>query len=119
MDGDKIQIRARGVGLKIDGFEDVRVNKMAPEFLDRLSPVIEGGQLVVPVVMEVPGHIMGSGMGGSFIETGDYDIQGIGEISWPEIRIDTLALLSFYVLQGIGEISWPWPLLDAPPAVPG
>ena len=36
---------------------------------------IQGDQLVVPVVMEVPGHIMGSGIGGQFIEYIDYDIQ--------------------------------------------
>ena len=30
---DKIQVKARGVGLKIHGFEDVRVNKITPELL--------------------------------------------------------------------------------------
>lgn len=72
---DRIQVKARGVGLKIEGFEDVRVNKLAPELLEKLGITTEGSKLVVPVVMEVPGHIMGSGIGGPFIENIDYDIQ--------------------------------------------
>ena len=72
---DRIQVIARGVGLKIDGFEDVRVNKLSPELLETLGVTIKGDQLIVPVVMEVPGHIMGSGIGGNFVENVDYDIQ--------------------------------------------
>lgn len=68
-------MKARGVGLKIEGFEDVRVNKLSPEVLENLGIEIKGDQLVVPVVMEIPGHIMGSGIGGPFIEYIDYDIQ--------------------------------------------
>lgn len=72
---DRIQVRAKAVGLKIEGFEDVRVNKISPELLEELCISIEDGRLIVPVVMEIPGHIMGSGLGSSFIETLDYDIQ--------------------------------------------
>ncbi len=72
---DKIQVKACGVGLKIKGFEDVRVNKLSPELLENMGITIENDQLVVPVVMEIPGHIMGSGIGGPFIEYIDYDIQ--------------------------------------------
>ena len=72
---DRIQVRAKGVGLKVEGFEDVRVNKTSPELLEKLGLRVEDGKLVVPVVMEVPGHIMGSGLGGGFLESVDYDIQ--------------------------------------------
>jgi len=72
---DKIQVKARGVGLKIKGFEDVRVNKLSPELLGKIGITVEDGQLVVPVVMEVPGYIMGSGLGFQFIEALDYDVQ--------------------------------------------
>ncbi|MFP4082195.1 MAG: DUF4438 domain-containing protein [Candidatus Aminicenantes bacterium] len=72
---DKIQIKARGVGLKIEGFEEVRVNKLSPRLLENMGISIQDDQLVVPVVMEIPGHIMGSGIGGPFIEYIDYDIQ--------------------------------------------
>lgn len=64
---DRIQVRARGVGLKIQGFEDVRVNKLSPEALENLGIEIKGDQLIVPVAMEVPGYIMGSGLGSLYI----------------------------------------------------
>ncbi len=72
---DKVQVRAKGAGLRIEGFEDVKVNKLSPELLERLGLAVEEGQLVVPVVMEVPSYIMGSGMGFSPVESLDYDIQ--------------------------------------------
>lgn len=72
---DKIQVRARGVGLKIYGYEDVRLNKMSPRLLENMGITIKKGKLVVPVVMEVPGHIMGSGLGYGPVESLDYDIQ--------------------------------------------
>jgi hypothetical protein len=72
---DRVQVKAKGVGLKIEGFEDVRINKLSPELLEKLGLTIEDGELVVPVVMEVPGFIMGSGLGFSPVESLDYDIQ--------------------------------------------
>ncbi len=72
---DKVQVKAKGVGLRIEGFEDVKVNKLSPELLERLGLAVEDGQIVVPVVMEVPGHIMGSGLGFQPVESLDYDIQ--------------------------------------------
>ncbi len=72
---DRVQVKAKGVGLKIERFEDVRVNKMSPELLEKIGISVEDDYLVVPVVMEVPGHIMGSGMGFAPVESLDYDIQ--------------------------------------------
>jgi len=106
---DRVQIRARGVGLKIEGFDDVRVNKLSPGLLEKMNVAIEGGQLVVPVVMEVPGHIMGSGMGGSFLETGDYDIQTtdpqiIEQHGLKKLRLgDLVAIRDHYDFYGRGR----------------
>jgi hypothetical protein len=72
---DRVRVKAKGLGLKIEGFEDVKVNKLSPELFEKLGLSIEGGEIVVPVVMEVPGHIMGSGMGYQPVESLDYDIQ--------------------------------------------
>jgi len=72
---DRVRVKAKGLGLKIEGFEDVKVNKLSPEMLEKLGLAIEGGEIVVPVVMEVPGHIMGSGFGYQPVESLDYDIQ--------------------------------------------
>jgi hypothetical protein len=41
--------------INLKDFEDVRANRIHSELLEN--------QLVVPVVMKVPGHIMGSGLG--------------------------------------------------------
>jgi hypothetical protein len=73
--GDRVRVKAKGLGLRIEGFEDVKLNKMSPELFDKLGLALEGGQIVVPVVMEVPGHIMGSGLGFQPVESLDYDIQ--------------------------------------------
>lgn len=71
-----MQVKAYGVGLKIEGFDDVRVNKSSPRFLESLGIEFKDGKLMVPVAAEVPGFLMGSGVGfGTVMETGDYDIQ--------------------------------------------
>ncbi|MCW4036699.1 MAG: DUF4438 domain-containing protein [Candidatus Bathyarchaeota archaeon] len=74
--GDKVQVKAYGVGLRIKGFEDIRVNKCDPRLLESLGIEVKEGKLVVPVVAEIPGFLMGSGTGaGTVLESVDYDIQ--------------------------------------------
>ncbi len=91
---DEVQVAARGVGLRIEGFEDVRINKLDPELLERLGIEIENDQLVVPVVKKVPGHIMGSGigMGRMILETVDYDIQTTSPATVEEYDLKTLRI---------------------------
>jgi hypothetical protein len=72
--GDKAQVHAWGVGLSIEGFEDVCIHKCSPTLLERLGIIVEGGRLVVPVAAEFPAHIMGSGLGMD-PHTVDYDVQ--------------------------------------------
>ncbi len=106
---DKVQIKTEGVGLRIDGFEDVRVNKLSPGVLEKLGITREGGTLVVPVVMEVPGTIMGSGIGGNFIEYVDYDIQTtdprtVEQYGLKRLRIgDLVAIRDHYDYYGRGR----------------
>lgn len=74
--GDKVQVKAFGVGLKIKGFDDIRVNKCSPRLLESLGIEVNDGKLVVPVVKEIPPFLMGSGIGfWPIIEPVDYDIQ--------------------------------------------
>jgi len=106
---DKIQVKAKGVGLKIEGFEDVRVNKLSPELLEKMGIKVEGKQLVIPVVMEIPGHIMGSGLGWPFIEALDYDIQTtcpeiVEEYDLKKIKLgDLVAIKGHYDYYGRGR----------------
>jgi len=98
---DKIQVKARGVGLKIEGFEDVRVNKISPELLENLGLEIKGDKLVVPVVKKIPGHIMGSGLGMGFfiLENVDYDIQTTCPETVEEYDLRTLRLGDLVAIQ--------------------
>jgi hypothetical protein len=108
---DRIQVKARGVGLKIDGFEDVRVNKISPELLENIGIEIEGNQLIVPVVKTVPGHIMGSGLGLGFfvLENVDYDIhttcpETVAEFDLKTLRLgDLVAIQDHYDYYGRGR----------------
>ena len=97
------------MGLKIEGFKDVRVNKLSPELLENMGITIEKGQLVIPVVMEIPGHIMGSGLGWPFIEALDYDIQTtcpeiVEEYDLKSIKLgDLVAIRDHYDYYGNGR----------------
>ncbi|UCD45199.1 MAG: DUF4438 domain-containing protein [Candidatus Bathyarchaeota archaeon] len=76
--GDKIQVTGWGVGLAIEGFDDVRVMSLSPLLLEKMGVEVEGSQLVVPVAKIVEGRMMGSGMGGGsggIPDLGDFDIQ--------------------------------------------
>lgn len=91
--GDKVQIRAVGVGLRIKGFEDVRVNKCSPGLLESLGIKVEDGKLVVPIVKEIPGYLMGSGIGaGTVLESVDYDIQTTDPKAVEKYGLETLRL---------------------------
>lgn len=73
--GDRVQIKAYGVGLELLDFPDVRVMNLDPGLLARLPLSEEGGALVVGVTHEIPAAIMGSGLGADTCYRGDYDIQ--------------------------------------------
>jgi hypothetical protein len=97
------------VGLKIEGFDDVRINKISPELLESLGITVENSQLLIPVTMEVPGHIMGSGMGGGFLENVDYDIQTtcpavVEQYNLKKLRLgDVVAIHDHYDFYGRGR----------------
>lgn len=62
--GDKIQVQAYGVGLKLLDFPDVELKSCSPEFLEALNPdVSSDGKLVVPVKGIAPSVLAGAGAG--------------------------------------------------------
>jgi len=73
--GDKIQIRARGLGLKLLDMPQVALMNMDPVLLEKMRPEARGDVLRVPVALCLPAAIMGSGLGRSHTFSGDYDIQ--------------------------------------------
>ena len=60
--GDQIQIEAVGRGIALEGYPGIAFKKTSPKLLQALGIQRQGnGQLKVPVAMELPVEIMGSG----------------------------------------------------------
>ncbi len=92
--GDKVRIKALGVGLEIEGF-DGRIFNSSPSFLDSLEPELDGGVLTMPVVKEIPSYAMGMGVGGAPAESGNWCIQTspphlVEELGLGDLRIGDL-----------------------------
>jgi hypothetical protein len=90
--GDKVLVKAFGVGLKLLDFPDIKVMNMDPRFLETLDPKPSGEKLVVSVTHMIPAAIMGSGLGANQTYSGDYDIQLFDENSRKEFGLDDLRL---------------------------
>jgi hypothetical protein len=90
--GDKVLVKAFGVGLKLLDFPDIKVMNMDPRFLDALDPKPSGEKLKVAVTHVIPAAIMGSGLGANQTYSGDYDIQLFDENVRKEFSLDDLRL---------------------------
>ncbi len=73
--GDRILIKAYGIGLKLVDFPDIKVLNMDPRLLEAWNTKSNSAKLEVPVTHIVPAAIMGSGLGANQVNSGDYDIQ--------------------------------------------
>jgi hypothetical protein len=90
--GDKILVKAFGVGLKLLDFPEIKVMNMDPRFLEILNPEPRGDKLEIPVTHVVPASIMGSGLGANQTYSGDYDIQLFDENTRRQYGLDDLKL---------------------------
>jgi len=90
--GDKVLVKAFGVGLKLVDFPDIKVMNMDPRLLEALNPKPLGDKLEVPVTHVIPASIMGSGLGANHTFSGDYDIQLFDEHVRKEYGLDDLRL---------------------------
>jgi hypothetical protein len=61
--GDKIVVRARGVGMSIDGFPGIHMKSLSPQFFESLRPEQNGDKVSIPVKAIVPPELMGAGAG--------------------------------------------------------
>jgi hypothetical protein len=96
--GDKIQIKARGCGLRIAG-SPVKTMNLDPALLAAMPLKDLGeGRLEVPVTHLIPARIMGSGIGSSHSQSGDYDIQLFDEATVREYGLDDLRLGDFVAI---------------------
>jgi hypothetical protein len=90
--GDKVLVKAYGVGLKLIDFPGVCVMNMDPQFLEVLNPKSQGEKLEVPITHMVPAAIMGSGLGANQTYSGDYDIQLFDEKVIEQYGLEDLRL---------------------------
>lgn len=101
--GDKLQVKACGVGLEIEDFEDVKINKISPELLEKMGITVEDEKLIVPVTAEFPAHIMGSGYG-MWPVTIDYDIQTTCPEVYDELGLKKIRFGDIVVLKD--QLNW-------------
>jgi hypothetical protein len=90
--GDKILVKAFGVGLKLVDFPEIKVLNMDPALLDAWSIEPKGDKLEVPVTHIVPAAIMGSGLGANQVNSGDYDIQLFDKTVVEQYELESLRL---------------------------
>jgi hypothetical protein len=72
--GDKIQIKAYGLGLKLLDYDNIKIMSIDPMLFETLNIKDKKGKVEIPVVAEVPPYLMGSGIGAEVSYKGDYDI---------------------------------------------
>jgi hypothetical protein len=90
--GDKMLIKAFGVGLKLLDFSEITVMNIDPRFLKALNPKPEGNKLEIKVTHVIPAAIMGSGLGTNQTYSGDYDIQLFDKSVRKQYGLDDLRL---------------------------
>ena len=99
--GDKIVIRAKGVGFTFDDHPDIKVKSCSPELIDALEvTTTSDGKLSVPVVGKVPPHLLGAGAGltseGGSIHIQTADHNAVKEAGLDNLRLGDLVALSDY-----------------------
>ena len=90
--GDKILIKAFGLGLKLLDFPSVKVMNMDPVFFQTLKSKVLRGKIAVPVTHMIPAAVMGSGLGENQTYSGDNDIQLFDETVIEQYHLDDLRL---------------------------
>ena len=98
--GDRIQVRAQGQGMKIEGFEDtVFCMNLDPKLFEKMNVTVEDGKLIVPVAARVPAYLMGSGIGAGSAANGDYDIMTADHAEIARLGLDRLRYGDFVLLE--------------------
>jgi hypothetical protein len=90
--GDKIQVRASGVGLSLTDYPDVRVMNTGPRLFKALNLSERGGKVRLPVAKVIPGKLVGSGIGLASPFSSDYDLQSTSPEAVKEYSLDQLRL---------------------------
>jgi hypothetical protein len=88
--GDKVQVYAYGVGLRLTEHPDIAIWNCSPRLIGRWGLHMDHGRIRAPVTHTVPARIMGSGLGRNNTVKGDYDIQMSDPAATRRHRLGTL-----------------------------
>ncbi len=98
--GDKILVRAVGLGMQIVGRPDIRAMNMDPRLWDKLAlKERKDGKIEVDVAKVVPAKIMGSGLGANQCYSGDYDIQMFDDVTNKEYQLEDIRFGDVVLIQ--------------------
>lgn len=97
--GDKIIVRAKGLGMELAEHSDVYLKGCSPELLAALKPkATKDGKLKIPIVASVPPHLLGAGAGLDS-EGGSVHIQTTDKKALKEAGLDSLCLGDVVALE--------------------
>lgn len=97
---DKIMIRARGQGLELLDYPDIRLFNLDPDLLKKMKIKETGSDsLKVPVTARIPAQCMGSGLGSAHVAAGDYDVMTSDPETVREYGLDKLRFGDFVALM--------------------
>ena len=103
--GDKVVIKAKGVGMAFDDHPDIKLKGCSPELVEALEVTTNSeGKLSVPVVASVPPHLLGAGAGLTS-EGGSIHIQTADRDALKDAGLDGLRLGDVVALQDY-DSSW-------------
>ena len=97
--GDKIQVKSYGQGLELLDYEDIAVMSLDPRLLEKMNIKEVDAGIEVPVVCEIPGCLMGSGVGSRSSYNGDCDVMSGDMDMIREYGIDKLKFGDFVLIR--------------------
>ncbi len=71
---DKVMIKGYGQGFELIDYPEIKLMSIDPDLFGKIDFIESEGLVHVPVVAEVPFALMGSGVGSSYSQKGDYDL---------------------------------------------
>jgi len=96
---DVIMIRARGQGLRLLDYPEVKLFNLDSSLLKKVKiKEIGKGKIRVPVTTLAPAACMGSGIGQAHVGTGDYDVMTSDPETVKEYRLDKMHFGDFVAL---------------------
>jgi len=100
---DKIMISAKGQGLKLIDFPDIKLFNLDPDLLKKMKIQSSKSKkyksiIKVPVTTIVPAQCMGSGLGSAHVAAGDYDIMTSDPETVKKYKLNKLKFGDFVAL---------------------